>query len=72
MFISNRELEGTSIGSRIKLNEDVRVLKGLFKAGSILRVTGDPDARGEFTCVDEDSGETVGICSALCSYSPVK
>lgn len=68
MFRSNREIEGTSVGSRLKLNATVRVLKGEFAAGSILRVIGEPDARGEFECVDEESGERVYLHPALSSY----
>lgn len=70
-FVSNRELEGTSIGSRIKLNHDVDVLKGRFLAGSILEVIGDPDPRGEFECRDIDSGERVFLHPALSSFTKV-
>lgn len=70
-FVSNRENEGTNIGGRLRLNADVSVLKGTFKAGSIVRVVGNPDFRGEFECVDEDSGETVYLHPTLTSYSKV-
>lgn len=67
-FVSDRKLEGTSIGSRIKLSHDVNVLKGRFLAGSILEVIGDPDSRGEFECRDIDSGERVFLHPALSRY----
>lgn len=68
MFKSNRELEGTTIGSKIRLLQDVDVLKGRFMSGSILEIIGDPDDRGEFKCRDLDSGETVYLHPALSSY----
>ena len=67
-FRSNREIEGTSVGSRLKLTAPVSVLKGEFGRGSILRIIGEPDARGEFECVDEESGEHVYLHPALSSY----
>lgn len=68
-YKNNRELEGTAIGMKIRLNAPVRVLKGEFAAGSLLEVVGDPDNRGEFKCRDLDSGEMVYITPVLCSYS---
>lgn len=67
-FRSNREIEGTSVGSRLQLTAPVRVLKGEFASGSVLRVIGEPDSRGEFECVDEESGEHVRLHSSLSSY----
>lgn len=68
-FISNRQLEGTTIGSKLKLDADVSVLKGLFKAGSIVEVIGNPDERGEFLCKDIKSGEEVYLHPAISKYS---
>lgn len=59
------------VGDKLKLNSDVSVIKGTFKAGSILTVIGMPDSRGEFECSDRDSGETVYLHPALSSYSKV-
>lgn len=58
-FRSNREIEGTAVGSKVQLTAPVRVLKGEFTEGSILEVIGEPDGRGEFLCRDLKSGEEV-------------
>lgn len=71
MFISSREKQDIAVGNRLKLTADCEVIKGTFKAGSILRVIGDPDERGEFECVDEDSGERVFLHPALTFYVKV-
>ena len=70
-FKSNREMEGLSIGNRLRLLQDVRVLKGTFFRGSIMRVTGDLDARGEMLFVDEDSGESVYFSPSMVRHEPV-
>lgn len=61
-----------SIGDKIRLEADVRVIKGTFTKGSILRVLGNPDYRGEFECVDIDSGERVYIAHGLSEFKKVK
>lgn len=71
MFISNKEKEGRTIGSRLQLIRDVEVLKGTFAAGSILEVIGESDSRGEFECRDLDSGETVYLHPLLTHYKKV-
>lgn len=42
-FKSNRELEGTKIGTRVRLTRDVDVLSGRFEQGTIMTVTGHGD-----------------------------
>ena len=67
-FLSNKQLEGRIIGSRLKLIKPVKVLKGEFTRGSILEVIGESDQRGEFLCRDLESGEEVYLHPLLNSY----
>lgn len=39
-FIKRSTIEGTAIGSRIRLTSDVEVIAGVFTAGTELTVTG--------------------------------
>lgn len=71
MFISRREREGSSIGSRLQLTSDVTVLKGTFTRGTIVEVIGDPDERGEFLCRDTDSREEVYLHPCFGNYRKV-
>ena len=68
MFKTNFETETGGVGAKIQLTGDVRVLKGTFTRGSVLTIKGKPDARGEFECVDDESGETVYLHPSLSSY----
>lgn len=58
-FRSNEELSKRTVNSRWKLTQPLRVAKGEFGAGSIMRMTGEVDDRGEYPFIDEDSQETV-------------
>jgi hypothetical protein len=69
-FRSNEELEKRTVGSRWKLTAPLRVAKGEFSAGSIMRITGEADDRGEFPFRDEDSGETVSFNIGMVSCEP--
>ncbi len=71
MFVTNREKEGTSIGSKLRIKSDVEVLAGTLKAGSIVEVTGTPDERGEFQVKDLDSGQPIYLHPALSNYEKV-
>lgn len=68
-FRSNSQLEGIAVGSRVRLNAPVRVLKGEFGTGSIVEIISEPDARGEVGFRDIDSGETFTSIPSWISYT---
>jgi hypothetical protein len=69
-FRSNQELEKRRVGDRWKLNQNVRVAKGQFDQGSIVRITGEADDRGEIPFVDEESGETLRFNPSMVRCEP--
>lgn len=65
-FVSNREAEGTNVGNIVVLTRDISVLKGTFKRGSRMRITGY-GMRGA-DMVDLDSGEALSEVFDSSSY----
>jgi hypothetical protein len=58
-FVTRQEIEGRTGGSRIRLDQDVEVLAGIMKKGSVLEFV-ESDGR-ENWYRDVDSGQKIGL-----------
>ena len=68
-FIPREVEEGTAIGSRIRINHDVRVMKGTFTGGTEFTVIGK-GPRG-LDLIDDQGNQLLEVHPALVNFERV-